>query len=320
MLETEASFEKTHNLLLHGTPERPQVVLPSKPTGTDIIKASNLASIPPVLDAIPRKDGRPYAIFDVNDTRPLLSKTQATVKTGLEEIKVFPPQDKSEEKPSINIAPMGILIVSDVDFADPKINRTDRQFQRLGQFQMLTETADQWERNLDGSLPCGDEKPTQRLLDKYRHIAASWYTNELSKEPLTKLTAEGIIQDRLPQTDVILRKVIEYIKKLSLGLTDIYDEADRILNPPSQKEIDPEVPKLESQIKDKQRQEDSTQKPDAMKKASKELGEKAREIAQSYEAQSKHRKSKDIYVHDPVMDEPSSNAAAYFEELWNRTF
>lgn len=302
MAETERTFGKQlYNLNTYDRSEPPQIVLPHEPSSETIILAENFASVPPILDAVPRTDGRPYAIFPP-DTK-------------------FSSPDKSKKSLTRRAEALDIVIVSDMDLKSagaPK--KIDRQFQRLTQFTKLLSITDAIERKLDGSLTAGQADHLRRLVRKLRHIAASWFDNEFLKDPISRLTVKSIVNENLPQTDAAIKAAEEHVDRITLKTTVIYNEAENILHPPLQKTIDKDTQKLASDVKANKSDRDSKQKPADITEKERAQEKITNEIIQGNAARMRSQQPKDIYVHDPIMDEPSSNAAEYFEELWNKPF
>lgn len=299
------SSENARNIVLFGTPDCPTIVLPPKSTYESIKIATDLTSVPPVLDALPKTNRRPYVIFDIRNMSPNVFKAEPSVANT----------KTVEEKTEVTAS--GILVVSDLDFGEKGNRRRNRQFQRLTQFKKIIEIADRWERNLDGFLPSDQIEPTKKMILLFRHIAASLY-EELSGESLTKQTAEGIVEEDLPKPDRILTKAEEIIRELSLNLTDVFSSINAILHPRPQKEIDSETKKLTSEAKDRERLEHDSKEPKNDEETTERMRELAEQIDKAYK-KSAERES-ELYVHNPILDEPSKEAAAYVRELWERPF
>jgi len=298
MPKTEADLGTLHKLLTSPADSQPQLVFPEIES---ITVFKNLGSLPPPLDALPRKDGKPYAVFAIREFKPIPTKK--------EELK--------KEEPSLVFSSSGLILVSSLDLQNEDYARKiERRFQRLSQFESLTQRADAWERELDGSIASEDEETTREIISAFRWMAASMYTNELSKDPVSKVVAEGKIQSGLPQEDLILEAAESIIKHASFNMKDVFDEVDKTLNPSPGKRIDEETKKLQSEAKERERQ----QKPEEDLIDERSIQEEVTSEVKAEKSREEGRESGIIYMHDPEMDEPSQKAAEYFEELWERPF
>lgn len=302
MLENEAALGKqpVNRLLLRDE----TVSLPGGSNNNSSIEvATSLVFVPSFFRTFPTRKGRPYAIFAIHGIESPFFETKET--------------ELKQELPTAIFTASSMLLLTDFNLgsAEESVRVTLRQLQRLGQFQRLMGISDRWERNLDGVIPINQEEPTRWLLRKFRHIAASWFADELLKEPLTKQTVNDMIRTCLPQLDSILEATGELLRVYSFNLSDIQGEVANIFNPSSKKEADPHIKELQRQAKARE-QEESKHKPDDVIEGKKELETIAKAEIESYRA----KISEVVYVHDSMMDEPSQDAAAYFKELWDRTF
>lgn len=135
MLEAEVPVrEEIHNLLLYGT---------SHPLQEPIIEAKNLDSVPPLFDAMPRTDGRPYAIFDSPTVEVPSPKSRETDQTVNGEIVSITEQQAA--KPSISII---LVPFSDQTNVLQNQRQVDRGFQRTIQYGRLIKLIDVSERRL----------------------------------------------------------------------------------------------------------------------------------------------------------------------------
>ncbi|OGH22139.1 MAG: hypothetical protein A3D75_02745 [Candidatus Levybacteria bacterium RIFCSPHIGHO2_02_FULL_37_18] len=287
------------NLLIYGTDVQSQIVLPERPSSNKLVHAKNFTTVPYLLDALPRSDGRPYAIFNV----PAIE---------------LPSPKIEENQPAVK--PTVTLIL--VPFSDPtnvvqNMRQVNRGMQRAWQYGKLIKFIDNCERKIqqgitphysstyheeEGKVEIFNIDITAEALRKLKHVAASFYADELAKEPLTKELAEQENARTILQEEAVVA------------------EAERIIfDHQRQRFTDFEVKHTEML--------NQTNQPAAQAADKEERAEKEATTSVSPETASTNKKDglKEKTLVEAVeaflrLDLPSKKAGAYVRELWNRPY
>lgn len=211
----------------------------------------------------------------------------------------------------------GIVVITSSSLGGPDTisRQTARGIQRLGAYAKIWSNIDTLRlrlRNEEPLTPNTNLNPTNRFLPLLERAATTMYRNEFSSESWLEASADDIRTKRLPKAEAVVAEVELYIRSIRFNIDDVHHEVDMILHQPTVhavvKQASAEAKELVSQIAEKQRQE----------KQEREMREKAANLKP--EEVVVFSRPKLAYVHDPTLDEPSKEAAAYIEELFNRPY
>lgn len=167
---------ETLNLLTHGTPTPPQLFLPERRKIEPLVQAKTLASLPPPLDAIPPANSAPCTVFHIR--MPIKEQTSSA---------------------SIDLV---VLNLSDSTNILQNARQVDRGLQRIAQYERLINLIAEFEgklrRGLKPSYSLGNQNgysflATPEFINKLKHVAASFYAQELAQESFTKELAKGVM-------------------------------------------------------------------------------------------------------------------------------
>lgn len=290
------------NLIVHGAPEGARVVLPKRKT---LEQASNLSSVPPVFDAIP-KSRRPYAVFE---SWPLWSA--AAPATPIQQKEEVKPREEVK-KPTTDLV---LVRFDDQSNMAETMRVYNRASQRVNQYEKLIQLIARFDTRVRQGLPevfvLGYEKDgdfknhgyevTPHTVDKLKHVAASFYGNELSKDGLSRELAKAAGAKIMLQEEAVVREAEQIIfesqrskfKEIEVTKTEIKSDA----KPASEKKKD----------------ETDAERIMRAAKAVEKLNDTLEKAIEDRANSDNNSKSLDL-------DKPGTETAAFFEELWNRPF
>ncbi len=209
--------------------------------------------------------------------------------------------------------PSGLMLVCSGDIQDPRVaHQTDRALQRLSQFERVLRHIDNLGNKIRNSQNVDPNDTTALWLLK--RITASWYIYELSQEDLTQSTALDLNNKLLPDKDKAIVETELVLRRNGFYMSDIFEEVNHTLCPPIEREIDPKDKELIIELAEKQSEKvnlnndkggkaaSTVTDPEGIKNALQVLGKPV------------------SYIHDPVLDEPSKEAADYVRRLFDRSF
>ena len=275
----------------------PPIITPEnivdKPT---IVLATELAQVPYHLGVLPGRNRPAYARFDLRGP----SKTaQPPQKTTL----ILPTFKFEEGSDPIEIA-----------------RQVDRGMLRTSQYERIIEMISDWDEQLKrGLIPIyyfdyeseGIQKReaspvTPKYLDRLKHLAATFYANELSAEPITKELAKEVKARQVLDEQVIIRNaeriIFDHRKKnpsdIEVKQTEIACQTNkRLLNETNNDEqITQSVDKTQTLEQEKTPQDLPEEAPlstEAVLTAIEEIIK---------------------------LDRPNQNSTRYLEQLWKKPF
>lgn len=140
---------------------------------------------------------------------------------------------------------------------------------------------------------------TPEILWKLKHVAASFYADELAKEPLTKEmagheNARTVLQEEAVVEEakrIIFDAQRERFTDFEVKHTEMVNQTNQSAAPTSKKEKNSETTPFVEQTTPEEKDEESKTIKDIL-----------------------------AYLKNPNLDEPSEKVGAYIWELWNRPF
>ncbi len=291
MIEQQTAIQKTPNHLIVTPPEGPK-----------LISARNLDGIPLPLDLF--KPTRPYANFAIREMKPF---------TLREEDKTTTPTP----------SPVISLLVVKLDDGDPmkQLHRGElraSQFDRIFELLIHSETSLQEGRQVNFYLdyPSDEDESktlytklsfTAKYLERLKHLLLSFYTFELKGESYTELLAKSTIEKHMLVEEAVVRQAEQIVFNHQRPKFNSFEVRQEEIHNKPNKQSDNEV--------------NDTKQADSRKVAEAEIEKQEKKVAVEKGKTGKGEdKERFLYIHDPKLDEPSEDAAIYFNELWEIQF